>query len=141
MGGAGAACGANAYNHGSCPGKLNIMPVRLRCALALLMLAGLAACTLPDIPALSTSRFEAPELKADRAQLQGQGYSQSYIDGHVEGCGTGYQSAGNRDFSWAKDGPSLSGADYLAGWNAGFALCKGKYEDYGVNATPTAPKK
>ncbi|CAB3791694.1 hypothetical protein [Pararobbsia alpina] len=117
------------------------MPVRLHSILALLMLAGLAACTLPEIPSFSASRFEAPELKADRAQLQGQGYSQAYIDGHVEGCGTGYKSAGNLDFSWTNDGPTLSGADYLAGWNAGFALCRGKYEDYGVNATPAAPKQ
>jgi hypothetical protein len=117
------------------------MPVRLPSVLALLVVASLAACTLPEIPAFSASRFEPPKLKEDRAQIQGQGYSQSYIDGHVEGCGTGYQSAGDPDFSWAKDGPSLSGADYLAGWNAGFALCKGKYEDYGVNATPAAKKQ
>jgi hypothetical protein len=115
------------------------MPVRLSSVLALALLASLAACTLPDLPAFSTSRFEAPELKADRAQVEGKGYSQAYIEGHVEGCGTGYKSAGSRDFAWAKDGPTLSGADYLAGWNAGFARCKGKYEDYGVNATPATP--
>ncbi len=113
---------------------------RLRLVLVVAALASLAACTLPEIPTFSASRFEAPELKADRAQLDGQGYSKAYVDGHVEGCGTGYQSAGDRDFSWAKDGPTLGGADYLAGWNAGFALCKGKYEDYANQATPAKPK-
>jgi hypothetical protein len=113
---------------------------RLRPLLALVLLASLGACTLPDIPTFSANRFEAPELKADRAQLDGKGFSKAYVDGHVEGCGTGYKSAGDRDFYWEKDGPTLSDRDYLAGWNVGFALCKGKYTNYGTDATFVKPQ-
>ena len=112
------------------------MPVRMMLAASLL--ASLAACTMPTLPPLE---FESPELKADRASLQGKGYSSEYIDGHVEGCASGNKSAGNRDYSFAKEAPQLPQADYIAGWNDGFALCKGRFEDFATHATPPASKE
>ncbi|WP_147432470.1 hypothetical protein [Pararobbsia silviterrae] len=109
----------------------------MRAVLAVSVLASLAACTLPQIP---VSDFESPELKADRASLQGKGFSNEYIDGHVDGCASGNKSAGNPDYSFAKDAPQRPDADYLQGWNDGFALCKGRFEDYATHATPPAEK-
>ncbi|MEJ0004260.1 MAG: hypothetical protein WDN30_13230 [Pararobbsia sp.] len=105
-------------------------------ALALAALVSVAACgSLPEVPAFSMARFEQPELRADRAAVEGKGFSKAYVYGHVEGCGSGYKSAGNRDYAWADDSPTLSGADYFQGWYAGFAVCRDKYTDY---ANPAA---
>ncbi len=120
------------------------MPFRIRTAVrmgvAVSLLAGVAACNTPDLRKW-TADVDWPELKADRASLQGKGYSDVYINGHLDGCAAGYRSAGNRDFSFAKEAPQIGDADYMQGWNTGFALCKGKYEDYGTQATPPASKE
>lgn len=114
------------------------MPFHLRCVLAVSLLSALAACSIPPIPNVE---FDAPELKADRASLNGKGFSNAYIDGHVDGCATGYKSGGSRDFAFARDTPRYGNEDYMAGWNAGFAHCKGLYTDYATHATPPAEKE
>ncbi|HTJ95171.1 MAG TPA: hypothetical protein VL424_18910 [Pararobbsia sp.] len=113
----------------------------LRVVLAVSLLGGVAACSIPAKLDKWTNDVDPPELKADRASLQGQGFSEDYIDGHVDGCATGYKSAGNMNYSFYKDSPQGSGADYMQGWNIGFALCKGRYTDYATHATPPAKKE
>jgi hypothetical protein len=123
------------------------MPFRMRTATALRrvlvvsLLSGLAACTVPSQFAKWTNDVDPPELKADRASLQDKGFSAGYIDGHVDGCATGYKSAGNMDYAFYKDSPQRPDSDYLQGWQVGFALCKGRWEDYATHATPPASKQ
>jgi hypothetical protein len=117
------------------------MRTALRCLLVMSFLSGVAACTVPTQIEKWTNDADPPELKADRASLQGQGFSSSYIDGHVDGCATGYKSAGNMDYAFYKDAPQRPDSDYLQGWNVGFALCKGRFEDYATHATPPAKKE
>ena len=115
------------------------MPFCMRCVLAVSLVSGLAACS--NLPTLSAVAFEAPELKADRASLQGKGLSEGYINGHVDGCSTGYKSAGNPDFAFSRDSPRYGTEDYMAGWNVGFVLCKSRYQDYANHAAPPAEKE
>jgi hypothetical protein len=113
----------------------------LRVVFAVAVLGDMTACAMQSTLSKLTNDADPPELKADRASLQGQGYSAGYIDGHVDGCASGYKSAGNIDYSFYKDTPQQNGADYLQGWNIGFALCKGRYEDYATHATPPVKKE
>jgi hypothetical protein len=62
-------------------------------------------------------------------QFQKEGKPQPYIDGHGDGCRSGYNAAGNPYFKMTKD-PARFASDpmYAQGWTDGYNTCKSRYE-------------
>ncbi len=54
----------------------------------------------------------------------------AYREGFAAGCDSGYSAAGNIYYRFNKDPQrAISDAMYASGWNDGFAVCKGKYDN------------
>ncbi|MGF6986528.1 hypothetical protein QFZ99_006069 [Paraburkholderia atlantica] len=68
-----------------------------------------------------------PNQYAD--QFSREGKPQAYIDGHGDGCRSGYNAAGNPYFKATKD-PQRFQDDpmYAQGWTDGFNTCKARYQ-------------
>ena len=71
----------------------------------------------------------AQYLALERARLAEQGYSDTYIDGYIDGCSSGYHRAGDYQYSFSRDMPRYQ-SDQLhsKGWDEGYQACKSEHE-------------
>lgn len=63
-------------------------------------------------------------LAEQRDSLIMQGNTTVYADGYVNGCASGKHDAGDKRFSFVKDGKRFQNEDnYAAGWEHGYGNC------------------
>lgn len=63
------------------------------------------------------------------SQFQHEGKPPAYIDGHADGCRSGFNAAGNPYFKATKDPQRFQDESmYAQGWKDGYDTCKTRYK-------------
>ncbi|MEN8130386.1 MAG: hypothetical protein ABFS45_09385 [Pseudomonadota bacterium] len=71
----------------------------------------------------------AQYLVQQRVKLAQEGFSDTYIDGYIDGCSSGYHRAGNYHYDFSRDMPRYQSDQlYSNGWEEGHKKCKSEHE-------------